>query len=111
MLLQNYTNSFSQFSVLSIHTDSYSHLLYLEVFGIIEFFDCLNDLIWFLHNAKISPRDRIWQINRTYVQCEQSQLNWFEDMQFCLASLVVHKVHIFPLVSVIAWDDVVTETF
>lgn len=45
------------------------------------------------------------------VQCEQSQLNLFENLQFCLASRVVHKVHILPLVSVIAWDDVVTETF
>lgn len=32
-------------------------------------------------------------------------------LQFCLASLVVHKWHVSPIVSVIAWDDMVTETF
>lgn len=32
-------------------------------------------------------------------------------LQFCLTSLVVHKWHISPLVSVIAWDNVVTEPF
>lgn len=70
---------------------------------------------WCKKIKKNSPRDIISKKKTMCVQCEQSQKNKIKleplFLQFCLVSLVVHKWHVSPIVSVIAWDDMVTETF
>lgn len=62
------------------------------------------DQIFYLLNEEISPRDL--KNKPISVQLKKTLF-----LQFCFVSLAVRKCHVSPLVSVIAWDGVVTEPF